>query len=47
MISTDREDEYRKAKICDFGLSHLINPASGKAKAEARCGTQGYIAPEM
>ena len=47
MISSEREDEYPKAKICDFGLSNLINPSNGKAQTEVRCGTMGYIAPEM
>lgn len=29
--SNDIDDEYKKAKICDFGFSHLINPEIGKA----------------
>lgn len=45
--STEREDEFDVAKICDFGLSHIIDPAIGKAKPEVKCGTMGYMAPEI
>jgi serine/threonine protein kinase len=35
-------------KICDFGLSHLMsNEYNGKALMTERCGTGGYIAPEI
>ena len=35
-------------KICDFGLAHLREPSiGGKAKMPTRCGTLGYIAPEV
>lgn len=51
MQSPEREDEYAIPKICDFGLSLLrgSNPAVSptKAYAEVKCGTAGYIAPEM
>jgi serine/threonine protein kinase len=47
MQSSPREDEFNRVKICDFGLSHIIDPATGKAVVEAKCGTLGYIAPEM
>ena len=47
MVSSDRKDEYGRAKICDFGLSQLVDPINGKAKTEVRSGTIGYIAPEM
>jgi serine/threonine protein kinase len=47
MESSEREDEYNRVKICDFGLSHICDPHNGKAKVEVRCGTQGYIAPEV
>lgn len=47
MESSEREDEYHKIKICDFGLSQICDPNSGKAKVEVKCGTMGYIAPEM
>jgi serine/threonine protein kinase len=47
MADSVREDEYNTAKICDFGLSHLLDPSSGKARTEVRCGTLGYIAPEV
>ena len=29
--SSDREDEYDKVKICDFGLSQKLNHHTGKA----------------
>lgn len=47
MESSQREDEFNKVKICDFGLSHICDPSSGKALAELKCGTMGYIAPEV
>jgi serine/threonine protein kinase len=47
MNSSESEDEYDRAKICDFGLSHLMDPISGKATAEVKCGTMGYMAPEI
>lgn len=36
-------------KLCDFGLSHIMSPEYGEGKAlmTERCGTQGYIAPEI
>ena len=45
--TSDREDEYNIAKICDFGLSHRIDPNLKKAHIEAKCGTFGYMAPEI
>lgn len=33
-------------KLCDFGLSHFIG-AEGRALMTERCGTGGYIAPEV
>lgn len=47
MQSSDREDEFNKVKICDFGLSHIVDPNLGKAYVETKCGTLGYIAPEI
>ena len=42
------QGELPQVKICDFGLSHIREPAkSGKAMMVTRCGTQGYIAPEV
>lgn len=36
------------AKLCDFGLSHIIsNEYNGKALMVSKCGTGGYIAPEI
>ena len=43
----EREDEFNKVKIIDFGLSHIVDPSTGKAQLEAKCGTLGYIAPEI
>lgn len=45
--STEREDEYNQVKICDFGLSYPVDPVSGKAQTEVKCGTLGYMAPEI
>ena len=42
MQNTDREDEFNRIKLCDFGLSQL-----GRWLCEAKVGTIGYIAPEM
>lgn len=47
MNSSERDDEFDRAKICDFGLSHLMDPATGKAPVEVKCGTMGYMAPEI
>lgn len=45
MCSSEREDEYPIPKLCDFGLSHLLD-GNGKAFMEVMCGTHGYAAPE-
>ena len=35
-------------KLCDFGLSHVMKPElNGKALMVEKCGTGGYIAPEI
>jgi serine/threonine protein kinase len=40
--------EYPIVKLCDFGLSHIMsNEFNGKAMMVERCGTGGYIAPEI
>ena len=41
--------EYPIVKLCDFGLSHLMTGEhhDGKALMAERCGTGGYIAPEV
>jgi serine/threonine protein kinase len=39
--------EYPIVKLCDFGLSHLMTSDGGKATMTERCGTAGYIAPEV
>ncbi len=40
--------EYSRVKLCDFGLSHLASlDHDGKAMMTQRCGTGGYIAPEV
>ena len=47
MLSPDRSDEYLTPKLCDFGLSHILQPQYGnKAFMEVLCGTHGYTAPE-
>jgi serine/threonine protein kinase len=38
-------DEYRCAKISDFGLAKLLNPDQTKTFTDIR-GTRGYVAPE-
>ena len=47
MNTVESVDEYNQAKICDFGLSHIIDTKTGKATAELKCGTIGYMAPEI
>lgn len=35
-------------KLCDFGLSHIMNPSlNNQALMVEKCGTGGYIAPEV
>lgn len=42
------EEDFPQVKVCDFGLSHLMkNEYGGKALMIERCGTGGYIAPEI
>lgn len=42
------QGELPRVKHCDFGLAHIREPAKdGKAVMVTRCGTQGYIAPEV
>lgn len=45
--SSERDDEYPIAKLCDFGLCHILDQNNGKAFMEVLCGTQGYFAPEQ
>eukprot|EP00347_Sterkiella_histriomuscorum_P023996 403332662 len=46
--SSEREDEYPIAKLCDFGLCHLIDHnLNNKSSMDILCGTQGYMAPEQ
>lgn len=47
LCSSIEEDEYPIAKLCDFGLCHIVDLTSNKVKLEVECGTKGYIAPEM
>lgn len=42
------QGELPRVKVCDFGLAHLREPdKGGKSVMVTRCGTQGYIAPEV
>ena len=35
-------------KICDFGLAHIRDFSNeGRATMRRKCGTKGYIAPEI
>lgn len=46
----EREDEDNPqiVKLCDFGLAHLMEPEhKGFGLMKERCGTMGYIAPEV
>ena len=48
----DQDDEEQGelpiVKICDFGLSHVMKPEyHNKALMVEKCGTMGYIAPEV
>lgn len=45
--SSERDDEYSMIKLCDFGLTHILDRKVGKAFMGIRCGTQGYMAPEQ
>ena len=40
-------EECPIAKICDFGLCHLIDPQKQMAYMEVSVGTLDYQAPEM
>jgi serine/threonine protein kinase len=44
--TSDVAEELPIAKLCDFGLSHKTNN-DGKATALLKCGTMGYMAPEL
>ena len=40
--------ELPMVKLCDFGLSHVVSEDyNGRAMMVERCGTGGYIAPEI
>ena len=46
--SEDFDSNFPNVKVCDFGLSHLMAyDYGGKALMTERCGTGGYIAPEV
>jgi serine/threonine protein kinase len=40
------DDEFSIVKICDFGLSKIVND-DGTVQISLRCGTEPYIAPEV
>jgi serine/threonine protein kinase len=39
-------EEFRVSKLIDFGLSTKMD-SNGQATAIAKCGTFGYMAPEI
>ena len=42
------QGELPIVKLCDFGLSHIRMPdLNGDSTMVQRCGTNGYIAPEI
>ena len=44
----ESEEEFDLAKLADFGLSRFRLPEyGGKALMEVKCGTIGYMAPEI
>ena len=45
--SDDSFDDNIILKLIDFGLSHFIDPRSGKAYMKLGCGTFQYKAPEI
>ena len=45
--SCDSFDANLYLKISDFGISHPIQPNTGKAYIKFRCGTFYYTAPEV
>lgn len=53
LLNRPTEDEAQAGelpivKLCDFGLSHVMKPEyGGKALMVEKCGTGGYIAPEI
>jgi serine/threonine protein kinase len=47
MKSVDRDDEYNRLKICDFGLAQKVDPYTHHIKMDVQCGTFGYMAPEI
>jgi len=46
MMTSEIEDDYPVAKICDFGLSQELD-LNGQAIQNQKCGTMGYMAPEI
>jgi serine/threonine protein kinase len=48
LLQRPAEGEFPMVKLCDFGLSHVLKPDyNGKALMVEKCGTGGYIAPEI
>jgi len=41
------QGEWPEAKLMDFGLSHFRLQPDRKGLMEVRCGTLGYVAPEV
>lgn len=44
---SDQDAEFPQVKLCDFGLSHIMDPDTQTAEMKKRCGSYGYIAPEV
>lgn len=47
LLHKDPKQEFAQVKLCDFGLSHIMDPVSKSAEMKKRCGSYGYIAPEV
>ena len=47
MKSPDDDESFNIPKICDFGLAHIVDPCTGLAPMQVKCGTKGYMAPEI
>jgi serine/threonine protein kinase len=46
-VTNEVEEEFPVAKLCDFGLSLPIDRSTEAAYMQVKCGTFGYMAPEV